>query len=331
MGAEGGVDDPLRAGVIGVGAMGRHHARVYSELPGVELFGVYDLDETQADELAARYDTRSMGRASLLHAVDLVSVAVPTHAHYAVVLDCIDKGVNVLVEKPLVDDIDDGRDLIAQAERAGVVLQVGHIERFNPAVKVLSELVPEFDLIALDFQRLGPPLDREIADGVILDLMVHDIDILLSLVDSEIASLSARSARDGQHAQAQLRFESGVLASLTASRVTQQKVRQLAVTATEARVNVDFGSQSVEIHRHSLPEYVEVDGGLRNRYESVVERPMVPNGEPLKHELESFVSAVRSGSEPVVTGEDGLSVLQVAEAIERATGEPARLPEVPAR
>jgi predicted dehydrogenase len=321
----------VRTGVVGVGTMGRHHARVYTELPGVDLLGVYDVDESQADEIAARYDTRSMSRSSLLHAVDIVSVAVPTHAHHTVVHECIDHGVNVLVEKPLVDDLEEGYDLVTQAERAGVVLQVGHIERFNPAVKVLSELVPEYDLIALDFQRLGPPIDRDIPDGVILDLMVHDIDILLSLVDSEIASLSAVSARDGQHAQAQLRFDSGVLASLTASRVTQQKVRQLAVTAAEARVNVDFGSQSVEIHRHSLPEYVEVDGDIRDRYESVVERPVVPNGEPLKHELESFVSAVRSGTEPAVTGTDGLNVLRVAQAIERATGEPARVPEVPER
>jgi predicted dehydrogenase len=151
-----------------------------------------------------------------------------------------------------------------------------------------------------------------------MDLMVHDIDILLSLVDSEIESMAA-AAREAGHANVQFQFDNDAIASLTASRRTQQKVRRLSVTAESCRVNVDFISQTVEIHRHSTPEYIESNGDIRFRHESVVERPIVDNGEPLKAELAAFVTAAREGSEPVVTAEDGLRVLEVANEIEGQT------------
>ena len=305
----------LSAGVIGVGSMGQHHARVYSELPGVELAGVTDVDETQAETVAADYGTESMTRSDLLDAADVVSIAVPTPFHYEAVSECIERDVDVLVEKPFVDDIAEGRELAKRARDAGVLLQVGFIERFNPATRVLADIVPDLDIVAIDIDRLGPPVDRGGEDSVVMDLMVHDIDILLSLVDSEIESLSS-AARDEGHATVQFQFENASIATLTASQLTQQKVRQLSVTAISCRVNVDFISQTVEIHRHSVPEYIESNGDIRYRHESVVERPIVENGEPLKAELESFVTAARERTDPVVTAEDALRVLEIATQIE---------------
>lgn len=317
---------PIRVGVVGVGSMGRHHTRVYRELSGAELVGLADADEQRAANLAAEFETSAYTRTELFERVDAVSIAVPTQYHYEVARAALLADVHVLVEKPFVADYSEGRDLIRVAEERDLVVQVGHVERFNPAVVTLSEIAADLDVIAIEAQRLGPPLDREIGDSVALDLMIHDIDILLSLVDSPVADVSAIGARDNQYIAATLRFENGVVGDLTASRVTQQKVRRLSLTAAECRVNVDYIDHTVEIHRSSMPEYVEADGSIRYRNASVVERPTVENGEPLKHELAAFVTAVRDGTEPVVTGEDGLRALEIANRIDAAgAGRPLTL------
>ncbi|MFW5903597.1 MAG: Gfo/Idh/MocA family oxidoreductase [Halolamina sp.] len=318
-------DERHAAGVIGVGSMGQHHARVYSEMPNTRLVGVADTDAERAIQVADEYGSSPMGRDELLDAADLVSVAVPTRYHAEVVQDCIETGTDVLVEKPFVDDRERGRELAADARQAGIVIQVGHIERFNPAVEVLADIVPDLDIVSVDIDRLGPPLDRDSQDNVVMDLMIHDVDILLSLVDEGIETLSA-VARDDQHATAQFGFENGTVATVTASRRTQEKIRTLAITAESCRVNVDFISQSVEIHRRSLPEFVESNGDIRYRHESVVERPMIENGEPLKAQLESFVEAAETDTEPRVTAEDALAVLGVIERIEKLALGP--VPEV---
>jgi predicted dehydrogenase len=305
----------VTAGVIGVGSMGKHHARVYGELPGVDLVGVTDVDEGRARSVAREHGTRALSKSDLLDAVDAVSIAVPTEYHYETVRECLERGVHVLVEKPFVDDIERGRELAALAREQDLVLQVGHIERFNPATRVLSEIVPDLDIVSIDVERLGPPVDREADDSVVMDLMVHDLDILMSLVDAGIDSLSA-AAHDDRHVSVQFQFDDGSVAGLTASRLTQEKVRRLSVTALSCRVKVDFISQTVEIHRRSVPEYVRSNGDIRYRHESVVERPMVENGEPLKAELESFAESVAEGSDPLVTAEDGLRVLELADRIE---------------
>ncbi|WP_323675937.1 Gfo/Idh/MocA family oxidoreductase [Halorubellus sp. PRR65] len=303
------------AGVVGVGSMGRQHARVYAELPGVDLVGVYDANESCAEAVADDYETDVLSLPDLLDAASVVSVAVPTEHHYDVVKTCLERDVHVLVEKPFVEERERGEELATLARQRGLVLQVGYIERFNPATRVLQDVVPDLDLIAFDVERLGPPIDRDIKDSVVLDLMVHDLDILLSLVDCDVASVSAIS-HGPQYVVAQLVFEDGTVASLTASRRTRQKIRELSVTAESCRVNVDFIQQSVNIHRESFPEYLETNGDIRYRHESVVEQPMVENGEPLKAELESFVNAVREGKPAEVTPEDALRVQALAERIE---------------
>ncbi len=309
-------DRPLRAGVLGVGSMGENHARVYSELQGVDLVGVTDLDSELAEGVARRYGTTALPEADLLAACDLVSVAVPTGAHHDAVTDCFDAGVNVLVEKPVAETVEQGRALERQAAERDLVLQVGHVERFNPAVETLEAVIADLDVIAVEAERLGPPVDRTVTDPVVNDLMIHDVDVVRSLFDGELTVLSAMSTDDGQYATATMTCDDAIV-SLRASRRTQKKVRRLTVTAQECLVEVDYLQQSVLIHRDSYPEYVTDEGRNRHRHESVVERPRVDNGEPLKRELEAFVTAVRAGSEPPVTAGDGIAALETIERINR--------------
>lgn len=316
-------DSTIRTGVIGVGSMGRHHARVYRELPGAALVGVADADEARATEIAVEYGTGAYDIETLLDRVDAVTIAVPTAYHYELANRCIDAGVDVLIEKPIVERPARGRELVSNAEAAGVTLQVGHIERFNPATRTLSEIVPDLNVIAIDTERLGPPPERSIEDTAVMDLMIHDIDVVRSVLPGAIESVDAIGNHDGRHATATIEFDDGVLGTLTASRVTQRKVRRLTVTAAECYVTVDFIDQSVQIHRQSVPEYVTENGDVRYRHESVVENPAVENGEPLKAELRSFLAAAAGDREPMVTGEDGVRALTLAREInERAFGSP---------
>ena len=307
---------PLRAGVVGVGSMGENHARVYSELREAELVGVADLDTTLAEHVAETYGTEPLAFEELLASCDVVSVAVPTAAHYDTVRACLEAGIDVLVEKPIAETVGQARELAAHARERDLVLQVGHVERFNPAVGTLESLVSDLEVIAVDAQRLGPPVDRSGRDGVVTDLMIHDVDVVGSLLEGEPVSIAASGTADGEYATARLEYPDGVVASLTASRVTQKKVRRLTVTARECLVEVDYLEQSVLLYRDSFPEYVTDDGRNRYRHESVIERPRVENGEPLRREIESFLSAVRTGSPPEVTAEDGLRALGTVAEIE---------------
>jgi len=312
-------EQKINAGVIGVGKMGQHHARVYKEIPGVRLTGIADADDDRATQIATKYGTVPRDRDEVIDRCDVVSIAVPTRYHHEVASEAIDAGVHVLIEKPFVRDLQEGRDLVNKAREQDVRLQVGHIERFNPAVQAMTDIVTDLDVIAVDVRRLGPPVDRDSKDGVVLDLMIHDIDVLTAIMGSDISDVTAMSTRDGNHVTAQVEFANGVVGNLTASRVTQEKIRDLAVTAEDCRVNVDYENQTVQIHRHSVPEYYESDGDLRYRHESIIERPTIENGEPLREELEAFVTAVREGTEPPVSGEDGLTALQIARQIQERT------------
>ncbi len=309
------VPKPPRAGVIGVGAMGENHARVYSESRGVTLAGVADLDEELARCVATEYGTTATSVDGLLESCDLVSVAVPTAGHYDAVRRCLEAGVHVLVEKPLTADLDRGAELASLARENGLILQVGHIERFNPAIRTATELIRDLDIIAIDAKRLGPPVDRTTTDRVTLDLMIHDVDVVQSMLGDRPTAIAATGTADGQHATATLEFDD-VVATVTASRVSQRKVRRLTVTARDCLVEVDYLDQSVLLYRDSFPEFVSDESGNRYRHESVIERPEVKNREPLRAELESFVTAATEGTEPAVTADDGLRALETVREID---------------
>lgn len=296
--------------------MGAHHARVYAELPEVDLVGIADADWDRATEIAQKYGARPLNKAALLQAVEAVSIAVPTQYHAEFVRDALEAETHVLVEKPFVDDVEEGHKLTTLADKRDLRLQVGHIERFNPAVETLQDVIAGMDVLTIDARRLGPPVDRENTDSVVQDLMIHDVDILLSLIDADVTDTTAAAVDGEPHVSTTLKLDNGVLGRLAASRITHRKVRQLTVTAKECQVTVDYLTQSVEIHRQSLPQYVEDNGDVRYRSESIIERPQVNSGEPLRNELESFVEAVRSGATPEVTGSDGLRALELTGRIE---------------
>ena len=311
---------------MGVGSMGSHHARVYAELRDAELVGVHDIDGDRAASVAAQHGTLAMTTDELLDRAEAVSVAVPTRYHHEVARKAIDAGVDLLVEKPLAATVEQGRELLARANREGVTLQVGHVERFNPAVRTLSDVVPDLDVIGIDARRLGPPVDRDDDASVALDLMLHDLDVALSVVEGDdvevVAAAGTRTAgaRGNRYVGATVRF-GDVLGTFRASRVTQRKVRRLSITAEECTVVADYIDRSVRIFRQSVPEYVQQNGDVRYRHEGIIERPTVENGEPLKFQLEAFLEAVRTGERPPVTGTDGLRALALAREIEaRAQG-----------
>lgn len=307
-------------GVIGVGAMGRHHVRVFQELPGAELVGVHDVDGERAEEVASEYGIQALSLDELLDAVEAVSLVVPTPFHHEMGQQIAESGTHLLVEKPLTETLTEGESLIETAEENDVLLQVGHIERFNPAVRSVAEFVDDLDIIAVEARRLGPPIDpdRTVDDGVILDLMIHDIDVVCSLVDEPVTSVSGDGTAGTEYVTSTLEFENGIVGSLTASRVTQKKVRELTITAEDCQVTVDYTDQTVMINRRTRPEYLTNNGGVRYRSEHVVEQPTVDNGEPLKKELGSFLDSVRSGNDPVVSGADGLRALKLAYRISDA-------------
>jgi predicted dehydrogenase len=304
-------------GVIGVGSMGQNHARIYGELRDAHLVGVADADAERASTIAEDVGTAAFTADELLDRVDAVSVAVPTQYHAQVVEQCVDAGVHVLVEKPFVTSQERGVELLKRADDEDVLVQVGHIEQFNPAVTELARIVEDLAPISIEARRLGPPTDddRTIDENVVHDLMIHDIDIVRSLVPSQVTEVNAVSAAEDQYTNAQMKFADGTVANLTASRVTQRKMRDLSITAENCYIELDYIEQSLQIHRQSRPEYLEDAGNLRYRHEGIIERPMVQSGEPLKFELESFVGSVDQNTLPRVTGHDGLRAVELADAI----------------
>ncbi|WP_231554234.1 Gfo/Idh/MocA family protein [Halobellus rufus] len=310
----------IDVGVVGVGSMGRHHARVYHELPDVNLLGVADEDESTAAAVATEYDAEAASTAALLERVDAVSIAVPSRFHHEIGLRAIESGVHALVEKPMTPTVAEARSLVDAAAEAGVTLQVGHVERFNPAVIAVRDFVEDLDLVAVEARRLGPPVGdgRDVSNDVVFDLMIHDIDVIQSLVDGGVRTVAATGSPDREYVNASLQFDNDIVGSLTASRVSQRKVRELTLTATDCLVTVDYSDRAVWIDRRTRPTYLTDDGDLRYRSERVVERPTVDNGEPLKKELRAFVDAVRNRTTPVVTGEDGIDALSLATRIREA-------------
>jgi predicted dehydrogenase len=323
---------PIRVGVIGVGRQGERHCRVYAGMAGVDFVGVSDLSVERGRQVADRHGVAySQQRDELLEQVDAVTVATPTFSHLEVVAECLRRGVHVLVEKPLAGAVDEARQLVELARRAPVVVQVGHIERFNPAVlelqSVLEDLAP---VIAVNARRLSP-FDTSATDtDVLLDLMIHDLDLVMTLFNGELDSVQAyaRSVRTSlpDYVVATLAVAGGPVATLTASRVTEHKVRLLEITALGAYIEVDLLGKTVSIYRRMLPEYVtNHQRPLRYRQENVVERIYIPTAEPLMLELQDFIACVRGGRRPKVTVEDGLRAVELAARVReqfRAVGEP---------
>ncbi len=300
----------VRVAVVGVGALGKHHARILSALPGADLVGVVDTNEARAREIAATVGVPCATNAGdLPWAVDAVTVAVPTESHLKVALPFLDRGVGVLVEKPLARSSHEARQLIDAAAKSGAVFGVGHTERYNPAVAAVRPFIeqPRF----IEVHRLGTFPDRSLDIDVVFDLMIHDLDVVLSLEPSPVTSVEAvgvavLTARP-DIANARLKFASGCIANVTASRISRDRVRKIRLFQRDSYISVDYAAQEVERWRlirtdGAMPA---IDGGKMD----------VANEEPLKRELADFVAAVRDRRAPGVTGADGLRALELAQRI----------------
>jgi predicted dehydrogenase len=298
---------PLRLGVVGVGVMGYNHARVLAEMPGVTLVGVADPDDKQA-EIAGRTlgcatvpDIRDL----LELGVDAVSIAAPTHLHRNIALAAVGHGVHALVEKPIASSVEEGREIIAAARRAGVTLMVGHVERFNPAVQAIKEAIREEDILSIAITRVGPFPPRMSNVGVVIDLAVHDIDLISWFTESEIVEvqpqLSSTKAEREDIALLQFRTASGVLAHINTNWLTPFKARTVHVATKRKYVIGDLLTRQVTECFGFQP-----DGSYSMRHLSV------GHAEPLRAELAAFVAAVRAGTRPAVSGEEGVASLEIA-------------------
>ncbi len=293
----------VRLAVVGLGQWGRHHVRILAQLPGVDLVGVVDRDRREALHLAQRFETRPYADyRELLGRVQAVSIAVPTALHYQIARDFLEAGAHVLVEKPMTVTAEEAAHLVELAARQERLLLVGHIERFKPAVQRLFRLVRE--PLAIEARRMRPyDPGRTMDVGVVMDLMIHDVDIVQSLVPGRFDELQAIGVCvHNSHedlAAARLRSSSGCLITLTASRVAARKTAELEVTMPDRSVHLDLLRQTITIHHFS----------------GEVQRVTVEGEEPLELELRHFVECVRGQARPLVSGEDGLRSLQVAEAL----------------
>lgn len=305
----------VRAAVVGVGHMGRYHVGVYSELPNVRLIGIADIDESRGKEIAEKYNTGFYKEyKELFGKTDVVSIAVPTSQHYKVAKDFLDAGIHVLVEKPLTKRIEEAKELFGIAEKKNLTLHVGHVERFNGAVHELKKIVD--NPIFIECRRLGPYDSRIQDDGVIMDLMIHDIDIILNLVDSKVKNInvvgSVIFSDKDDLCNAQIEFENGCIANITASRATQHKIRTLAITQKDKYIFLDYTNQDIHIHRQASSEHSLTKQELRYKQESLIERIFVHRENPLKLELKHLIDCAANGAERMVSADEEIYSLQIA-------------------
>jgi len=309
MGEAGGVgaDGLLKIGVVGVGVMGSNHARVLSEMPGVHLVGVADPDRKQRDFVARAIDCPVFSDMDdlLRRGVDAITIAAPTHLHHDLALECIARGVHLLVEKPIASNVAEGRSIVAAARRAGVTLMVGHVERFNPAVESIKRWIKDQDILSIAITRVGPFPPRMSSVGVVIDLAVHDIDLIRWFTDSEIVEiqpqLSSAVAEREDIALLQFRTASGVLAHINTNWLTPFKARNIHIATRDKYLIADLLTLQV-----TECFGFQTDGSYSMRHLSV------GYAEPLRAELNAFVNAVRRGETPAVTGEEGVASLEIA-------------------
>ncbi len=320
----------MRAAVIGVGHLGQHHARIYAEMDGVELVGVVDTDEKAAREVAGRFGAPHFTSLDDLPEIDAASVATPTVSHHQVARTLLLRDVSLLIEKPLTRDLSEAEDLVKLAAERGRTLQVGHVERFNPACRAIERLGirPRF----IESQRISPFSFRSSDIGVVLDLMIHDLDLILHLMSSDVERVDAIGVSvlgmSEDIANVRLTFENGCVANVTASRVSLKSERKIRIFAPECYASADLGNHTGSVYRLNR-DISEISGAISKLDPKTVSDPRAllfgdyiraepletDKAEPLLKEIEAFVHAVRTGERPVVSGEDALRTLTVAHRI----------------
>lgn len=299
----------LKVGVVGVGSLGQHHVRIYSALEPVQLVGIYDIDKKRAAEIAATYDTKSFKSIEeLASSVEAASVAVPTDRHFELSSLLMEHGLHLLVEKPIASSSSEAEKMVALAQKKKVILQVGHVERFNPVMQFLENNLtcPRF-IEAIRLAPYPPPREANVPRGtevsVVLDLMIHDLDIILHLVRSAVKEIHAVGVPVLSHtediANVRLAFKDGCVANVTASRISQERMRKIRVFQQDTYVSLDYMNQTGQLCRR-------IGTGIE-----VMEVP-IEKGDPLAAELSSFVQCVISRRDPIVTGRHASEALKLA-------------------
>jgi predicted dehydrogenase len=308
--------DPVRIGVIGTGRMGQSHCRVYSNLRHAKFIGLCDANAALGKDVSRRHEVSFFRDVdSLLENVDAVSVCTPTPQHFDIVKRCLDQDIHVLVEKPFTETLEQAQALKEAASKSKVVVQVGHIEKFNPAFIELRKVLEGMDILAMNFNRLSPFQGSNVDVDVVLDLMIHDIGLVVDMFDNEPVSVDARGfsvfTNTIDYGLAVLKYKPEILLTLIASRVTEQKIRAISVTTREAYIDADLLHKTIEVHRRTLGDYVTHKNSVKYHQESVIERIVVPAVEPLFLELQDFVACVSESKTPQVTAEDGYNALRL--------------------
>ena len=300
----------LRVGVVGVGHIGGNHARIYSELPNVEFVAIRETDPVRSAENARKFAVPSAtSLAEFAGLIDAASVATPTSSHFSIAQDLLARGKHLLIEKPITETTAEARELAGLAAARGLVLQVGHVERFNPVLSALEQRLthPRF----IEAHRLSPYPNRSTDIGVVLDVMIHDLEIILHLVRSPVESIDAVGvpvlSRGEDIANARLRFASGCIANITSSRISPERMRKIRVFQEDAYLSLDYQSQSGEIYRRE---------GREIRREPVA----IEKEEPLRQQIVSFVDCAITGGEPKVSGSHAAAALELALEITKRIG-----------
>ncbi len=320
--------EKLNVGVIGTGHLGKLHTKMFGLIENCELVGIYDKNKSTAKAVSEEFKTEAFGSIDdLLEKVDAVSIAAITSEHHSVAKHCLEKGVHVFIEKPITTTIKEAEDLVRLSNDKKLNLQVGHIERFNPALLSLEKFIIEPMFIQTDRLAQFNPRGTDVA--VVLDLMIHDIDIILSLIKSPVRKVDASGVAvvsdNIDIANARIQFENGAVANVTASRISQKKMRKMRIFQRDNYIALDFITGVSEVYRliptgtsedTSLISFGEIGVGDKKK-RVVYEQPEIKEVNALKYEIELFVNSVLKGEKPVVTGEDGLRALKVADMIIR--------------
>lgn len=310
-----------RVGVIGVGKMGRLHVRGYTELEDMcDFVGIYDVNSDVAAAVAQEFEVAVFSSVDeLLAKVDAVTIAAPTRYHFPLAQQALEAGVHVLIEKPVCQSVAEAKQLYELTKKHDATVQVGHIERFNPAVQQLAGLIKNKRVVAIEVRRTGP-YDPRVKDlDVIQDMMVHDIDVLRYLFGAEVTDIVAHARRVkspvfADHAVSTLTLDNGIIATLTASRVTEQKFRKMNLTCEDAYIELDYMERRLALTRNAI--YYEANGELPAKLEKVGEQIEVPNRDPLLSQTRHFLDCIATGRRPLIGIKDALAALEIVERIQ---------------
>ena len=305
----------IKAGVLGVGKMGEYHVGILSENRDVELKGISDTSEERGRVISERYNVPYFKDFSeMLKQVDVAVVAVPTKLHHQIGMEVLNAGIHVLLEKPCSDNLAHARELFSLADSKNLILHIGHVERFNGAVQELHKLVD--DPILVECKRMGPFVERMKDDSVVLDTMIHDIDIILNLIGSKVARMNVMGrsvfSKKDDVVSVQLKFENGCIANIIASRASQNKERTLSITEKDSYIILDYTDQEIYVHRQSSSDYILTKDSLRYKQESLIERIFVHKDNPLKLEIQHFLDCVKNGTPRKVAVDNELYSLEIA-------------------